>query len=97
MGLGRVKIRMIDREKVANGLRHCLHYDGSCLDCPYDGPNCQNDVLDDAIAILKEQEAVPVIQREIMHMLFWCCGSCGVAITDGDRFCRNCGREVKWK
>ena len=46
---------MIDREKVANGLRHCLHYDGSCLDCPYDGPNCQNDVLDDAIVILKEQ------------------------------------------
>ena len=50
----------------------------------------------DAIAMLKEQEAVPVIQREIAHMLFWCCGSCGVAITDGDKFCRNCGRAVKW-
>lgn len=45
-----------DREKVANGLRHCLQYNGSCLDCPYDGPNCQNDVLDDAISLLKEQE-----------------------------------------
>lgn len=44
----------------------------------------------------KEQEAVPVIQREIMHMLFWCCGSCGVAITEGDKFCRNCGKKVKW-
>ena len=50
----------------------------------------------DAIALLKEQEAEPVIQREIAHLLFWCCGSCGVAITDGDKFCRNCGREVKW-
>ena len=45
---------------------------------------------------LKEQEAVPVIQREIMHMLVWCCGSCGVAITDGDKFCRNCGRKMNW-
>ncbi len=47
---------MADREKVASGLKHCLHYKGSCLDCPYDGPNCQNDVLDDALAMLKEQE-----------------------------------------
>lgn len=44
----------------------------------------------------KEQEAVPVIQREVMHMLVWCCGSCGVAITDGDNFCRNCGKGLKW-
>ena len=47
--------------------------------------------------LLKEQEAVPVIQREIMHLLIWCCGSCGVAITDGDKFCRMCGRKLKWK
>ena len=45
---------------------------------------------------MKEQEAVPVIQREVAHLLFWCCGSCGVAITDGDRFCRMCGKPVKW-
>ena len=48
------------------------------------------------LALLKEQEAVPVVQREVMHMLVWCCGSCGVAITDGDKFCRMCGKEVKW-
>jgi rubrerythrin len=45
---------------------------------------------------LKEQEAVPVIQREVMHMLVWCCGSCGVAITDGDKYCRMCGKKVEW-
>lgn len=50
----------------------------------------------DALAMLKEQEAVPVMQREVMHMLVWCCGSCGVAITDGDKFCRMCGKKVKW-
>ena len=44
-----------------------------------------------------EEQAVPVIQREVMHMLVWCCGSCGVAITDGDKFCRMCGKIVKWE
>ena len=51
----------------------------------------------DAIVLLKEQEAVPVVQREVMNMLFWCCGSCGVAITEGDKFCRMCGKAVKWE
>jgi rubrerythrin len=46
--------------------------------------------------LLKEQEAVPVVQREVMHMLVWCCSSCGTAITDGDKFCRMCGRRLKW-
>ena len=49
------------------------------------------------LGLLKEQKAVPVIQREVMHMLVWCCGSCGVAITDGDKFCRMCGKQVKWE
>lgn len=51
---------------------------------------------EEVLALLKEQEAVPVVQRELMHMLFWCCGSCGVAITHGDKFCRNCGKAMKW-
>ena len=50
----------------------------------------------EALVLLKGQEPVQVIQREAMHMLFWCCGSCGVAITDGDKFCRMCGKAVKW-
>ena len=53
-------------------------------------------IMRKAHAMLKDQEAVPVVQREIAHLLFWCCGSCGVAITDGDKFCRMCGRPVKW-
>jgi len=50
-----------------------------------------------ALALLKEQEPTQVIQRKAMHMLFWCCGSCGVAITEGDKFCRMCGKAVKWE
>lgn len=46
---------------------------------------------------LKEQEAAPIIRREVAHMLVSCCGSCGVAITNGDKFCRMCGKPVKWE
>lgn len=60
---------MTDREKVANGLRNCLHYNGSCLECPYDGPNCQNDVLDDALALLKEQEQIISELEEKLRLL----------------------------
>lgn len=49
----------MDTEKVIKGLENCLHYKGHCLDCPYNSPNCQNDVLNDAIALLTEQEAKP--------------------------------------
>ena len=90
----------IDREKVIKGLEHCAN-EADCRGCVYqeqmkgrsDGCDCMREVL----TLLKEQEAVQVIQRELMHMLFWCCGSCGTAITNGDKFCRNCGKAVKWK
>ena len=97
---------MTDREKVVKGLRHCLHYNGSCLDCPYDGPNCQNDVLNDAVALLKEQEAVePVLDKQTGRI--WLCGKCGsyVGFEDNDphdpnefdKYSRDCGTPVLWK
>ena len=46
---------------------------------------------------MKEQEPVHAQKREFAHMWFWCCSSCGVAITEGDKFCRNCGKKVKWE
>ena len=90
---------MPNREKVVNGLKHCLHYD-CCLDCPYDGPNCQNDVLDDALALLKEQEPV-VWSYKYNHFI---CDNCGLNVNDEvyfmmDKpisFCPACGRKVKW-
>jgi len=94
---------MTDREKVIKGLeieRECVSRDcdRNCGKCDLaQDRDWLLSVYDDAIALLKEQEPVPVIQREVMHMLVWCCGSCGVAITDGDKFCRMCGKAVKWK
>ncbi len=68
---------MTDREKVKKGLQ-CLAQKqvpmaNPCKDCGYsDRPNyaiCVKDISSDALELLKEQEAVPVIQREVMHML----------------------------
>ena len=78
-------MKMTDREKVIKKLRQ-LH-----------GSKETMDIISETISLLKEQEAVPVIQREIAHMLFWCCSSCGVAVTDGDKFCRNCGKGLIWE
>ena len=87
---------MTELEKVIKGLES-LH--DRLLKAAKQDPIAMLDALmvADATILLKEQEAVPVIQREIAHMLFWCCGSCGVAITSGDKFCRMCGRRVKWE
>ena len=85
---------MPDREKIVKLIEEEINVCESVNQCyrTIDLP-----ALRDILALLKEQEAVPVIQREIMHMLVWCCGSCGVAITDGDKFCRMCGKPVKWE
>lgn len=92
---------MTNKEKVIKGIQCRLEL--KCNECPY---TSDDDVCDDcdslfrdALELLKEQEAVPVpvIQREVMNMLVWCCGSCGVPITNGDKFCRMCGRRMKWE
>ena len=91
---------MIDREKVINGLRYCLHY-GSCLDCPYayDGPSCQNDVLDDALALLKEQEPKFVeIDGQLGGIKYGRCPKCGKGLNEEvyPHWCGFCGQAVRW-
>jgi rubrerythrin len=92
---------MSDRDNVIDGLKNTAGYFRHLQFVGYIGDQEiyyeHEKHCNDAIALLEEQEAVPVIQREIMHMLFWCCGSCGVVITDGDKFCRNCGKALKWE
>jgi hypothetical protein len=57
---------------------------------------------------LKEQEAVePSFKQDEKGIFVWCCGSCGAYmyhIYDGidkakeyAKFCRKCGRQVKWE
>ena len=91
----------MSKERIIESLEYCRKNQKSndCESCEYGGRSFQicERLVDDILVLLKEQEAVPVIQREVIHMLVWCCGSCGVAITAGDKFCRMCGKQVKWK
>ena len=49
---------MSDREKITKGLDICLNRFHCGAECPYyDNPGCQEQLRDDALALLKEQEA----------------------------------------
>ena len=66
-----------------------------------------NDALDMAIEALKAQEPVkPVIETrwetpsvydEDVKVTENKCGACGIEIDKWDKFCRMCGRAVKWE
>ena len=91
----------MDREKVIKGLRICSQ-DSICDGCPYI-ECCSWDavqLLRDAFALLKEQEAVePINSYGTLR-----CGNCRniVGYNDGhwrgyqNNFCSNCGKAVKW-
>lgn len=58
--------------------------------------------IDDAISLLKEQEAVePTVsgaeEHDGLRSWWYQCGKCKMPIEHGDRFCRHCGQEVKWE
>ena len=106
---------MIDRENVIKALEICVREaDFSvCVEeeCPYIGGskngNCITNLERDALALLKEQEAVePTFKQDEDGVFVWVCGSCGACmyhIYDGidkakeyAKYCRQCGRKVKW-
>ena len=88
---------MIDREKVIKGLED-FNKDRICL--PHLIPW---DEITDAIAMLKELEAVePYIAGsgesfETAETWWYECGNCNKPIDPNDKFCRHCGQAVKWE
>ena len=93
---------MTEREKVIKGLEVCIDrepgkYD--CYKCPYetDGNDCDINLSKDALALLKEQEPVdPAIGGNQNSCWYFICPRCQLAIDKGDKYCRHCGRKVKW-
>lgn len=79
-----------------------------CLRCEYredvdhlqyvcNGDRC----IADAIALLKAQEPVKsefggLPSGTIGCTRWYICGQCKYEIDPGDKFCRHCGRAVKW-
>lgn len=79
-----------------------------CAKCPYyvdsfAGSCDYQRICRDALALLREldQGVEPEISlksvTETTVSLWYKCGACGEAIEQGDdKFCRHCGKKVKW-
>lgn len=94
---------MPDREKVIKGLERCSGGRlNPCFGCPYDEEEtddfCEDILMKDAIALLKEQEPVEPTYNE-SHLYVsdaFRCGVCGCLVNFHAKYCQNCGRKVKW-
>lgn len=55
--------------------------------------------IDDAIDLLKKQEAVkPGKEHSSSGVTWWnVCGNCKTAINPNDKFCHECGKPVLWE
>ena len=92
---------MADIEKVIKGLECCkaIHI-YLCNDCPYyddhaDDNNCKGSLCADALELLKEKEVTTDIEGGGMTWYF-CCDECRTSIRQEDKYCRMCGRKIKW-
>ena len=88
---------MADREKVINHFHDAIEAIGNNNKWRF----VRVDVLEDGIELLKEQEPVEPQKENDGNPGKWAswwyvCGNCGGAIDYRDRFCRYCGRAVKW-
>jgi hypothetical protein len=94
-------------EKVIKGLECCSAMSGdACRKCPYSHecldtnlPYGTSHLANDALYLLKEQEAVKpkIVQSEdFLWSQWYVCGACEYPVDPGDKFCRECGRELKW-
>ena len=94
---------MPDLEKVIKGLECCINA-GDCQNqCDYWPDNrCEHLMMIDALELLKAQEAVkpvikPVSKPKSTECTQWyACGKCGKSLDPEDKYCRRCGRAVKW-
>ena len=101
---------MINREKLIKILE-CCHEDdcGHCPACHTDGRLCDGAtelsipvpvfIFDDVLALLKEQEAKPVIVTTNAYgTRFYHCPKCNreLLVYPRQLYCSNCGQKVKW-
>jgi hypothetical protein len=88
----------MDREKVIKALHDARRYleDKEWSDR---GASPHIDSINDALAMLKEQEAVvhPKPSCEMTYITDCCCDLCGVQLIREDNFCRCCGKRIEWE
>ena len=82
---------MIDKENVIKGLEQ-FKSDFK----PFCGNSADWKRVDDALALLKEQEAV--VPQLSINGLWYECPVCHRRLTkDRNNYCARCGRSVKWE
>ncbi len=99
---------MPDREKLMEALKLCANGE-PCMGkkyraCPYspigkpEYYNCGAAMAAGILALLREQEPVePHVEHDSDDdSWYYGCGACHDAIDYKDKFCRHCGRGVKW-
>ncbi len=95
------EFKLINREKVIKGFECCLIYgDGcnKCTNCPYlPEPDCIRQNKRDALALLKEQEAVKPKKADNPDESEYCCGICGYPLWLDEFYCAHCGRRIEWE
>ena len=100
---------MPDREKVIAALE-CLtvvneaYLSTDCRErgCPYVTMDCEIAAEQDALRLLEAQEPVEPTTASANepddHKSWWyACGACQYPINRGDKYCRHCGRGVRWE
>ena len=83
---------MPEREKVIKGVHDARRYleDREWVD---KSVGVHIDALNDALALLKEQEAIKPITE---HKLFLC-PVCKNTLFRGQKFCHECGKRIEWE
>ena len=98
---------MIDREKVIEELQLLRDFLMSEERKAFKGNNNSavyvlmhyRNIVIDAIALLKEQEAIEpsICGTPGGYSSWWyLCGKCKMPVCPKERFCRRCGQAVKW-
>lgn len=92
---------MVDREKVKKGLKeHGDRRFHSCDNCPYvNSTGCQLELCSDALALLEEQEPVEP-EVEVLNEIdrLYRCPKCHKCFFyEKQKYCDQCGQEVKWE
>ena len=86
---------MNSREKIINELRFQLD-SKEVKDQHYPVQLSASDA-NAILALLKERECAKGVKTIHYGLVFWTCNVCGMIIAEGDKFCRECGRQVKWE
>jgi hypothetical protein len=90
---------MPDRENVIKGLENLKETIRTATQYTFiSGSICAMNMkrIDNALALLKEQEAVEPYCVNTNYEQHWKCGNCDYVLGVQDKYCRKCGRAVKW-